>query len=84
MLQLIGGTPLVSLGRLAPPGSTVVAKCEQQNPGGSVKDRIALGMIEAAEAAGRIRRKLAAEPPGPKARFVGLRVSETGFQVTRS
>jgi galactokinase/mevalonate kinase-like predicted kinase len=37
-----------------------------------------------AEAAGRIRRKLAAEPPGPKARFVGLRVSETGFQVTRS
>jgi cysteine synthase A len=50
---LIGGTPLVALERLGRglPGR-VVAKLESFNPGGSVKDRIALGMIKAAEADG--------------------------------
>ncbi len=49
----IGGTPLVALDRLAS-GLTprVVAKLEHMNPGGSVKDRIAMPMIEAAERAG--------------------------------
>ncbi len=56
ILELIGGTPLVQLRRLVEPGSAEVwVKCEQFNPGGSVKDRIALAMIEAAEKAGRIR-----------------------------
>jgi cysteine synthase A len=56
ILELIGGTPLVQLRRLVPPGSAEVwVKCEQFNPGGSVKDRIALAMIEAAESEGRIR-----------------------------
>jgi cystathionine beta-synthase len=52
----IGGTPLVALDRLAD-GVTprVVAKLEQLNPGGSVKDRIALPMIEAAEKAGLLK-----------------------------
>ena len=52
----IGGTPLVALDRLADgvPGR-VVAKLEAMNPGGSVKDRIALPMIEAAERAGLLR-----------------------------
>jgi cysteine synthase A len=55
ILQLIGGTPLVRLRRLPGPESAEVwVKCEQFNPGGSVKDRIALAMIEAAETAGRI------------------------------
>ena len=54
--ELIGDTPLVRLNRLPLPGSaTVLAKLVSLNPGGSVKDRIALAMIEAAEAAGRIK-----------------------------
>ena len=56
ILSLIGGTPLVRLRNLpAPGGAAVWAKCEQQNPGGSVMDRVALAMIEAAEAEGQIR-----------------------------
>lgn len=56
VLELIGNTPLVRLNRLPPPGSaTVLAKLESRNPGGSVKDRIALAMIEAAEQEGRIK-----------------------------
>jgi len=52
----IGGTPLVALDRLAAGlAPRVVAKLEHMNPGGSVKDRIALPMIEAAERAGLLR-----------------------------
>ena len=54
--DLVGNTPLVKLGSLAEGVSaTVLAKVEYFNPGGSVKDRIALRMIEAAEAAGELR-----------------------------
>ena len=50
VLDLIGNTPLVRLSRLAPAGGAeIVGKLESQNPAGSVKDRIALSMIEAAE-----------------------------------
>lgn len=53
--QLIGNTPLVKLKRLSDEtGATIVAKLESFNPGGSVKDRIGLSMIEAAEQAGAI------------------------------
>jgi len=53
--DLIGNTPLVRINRLAEGGvATVVAKLEFQNPAHSVKDRIALSMIDAAQAAGRI------------------------------
>ena len=53
--QLIGNTPLVRLNRVTQGAKAeVLAKLEFQNPGGSVKDRIALSMIEAAEAAGRL------------------------------
>jgi cysteine synthase A len=55
LLALIGNTPLVRLARLEREGGGQVwGKCEQYNPGGSVKDRIALSMIEAAERAGSI------------------------------
>jgi cysteine synthase len=48
LLDLIGSTPLVELPRLSPPGRTIYAKLEGQNPTGSIKDRIALAMVEAA------------------------------------
>jgi len=54
LLGLIGHTPLVELSHLSPPGVTVYAKLEGQNPTGSIKDRVALAMIEAAEAAGEL------------------------------
>ena len=56
MTAAIGGTPLVALDRLADGvAPRVVAKLEHMNPGGSVKDRIALPMIEAAERAGLLK-----------------------------
>ena len=56
MLDLIGGTPLVRLRRLVEPGmADVFCKCEQFNPGGSIKDRVALSMIEAGERSGQLR-----------------------------
>jgi cysteine synthase A len=56
VLELIGNTPLVRLHRVVPPGSAqVLGKLESLNPAGSVKDRIALAMIEAAEREGRLR-----------------------------
>jgi cysteine synthase len=55
LLDLVGGTPLIRLGRLFPPGSASVwAKLESNNPGGSVKDRPALAMVEAAERSGEL------------------------------
>ena len=56
VLSLVGNTPLVRLGRLSGAGATVWGKCEMLNPGGSVKDRIALTMVEAAEARGSVLR----------------------------
>lgn len=56
VLDLVGRTPMVRLRRLpAPGGAAVAAKVESLNPGGSVKDRIALAMIEEAERSGRLR-----------------------------
>ena len=56
MLDLIGGTPLVRLRHLVDPSmADVFCKCEQFNPGGSLKDRVALSMIEAAERDGLIK-----------------------------
>ncbi|MBE7520286.1 MAG: cysteine synthase A [Thermoflexaceae bacterium] len=56
ILDLIGATPLVRLNRVIPEQSaTVLGKLENLNPGGSVKDRIALSMIEDAERDGRLQ-----------------------------
>ena len=53
ILDLIGGTPLVGVHALSPnPAVRIYAKLEGQNPGGSMKDRIALRMVEAAEREG--------------------------------
>jgi cystathionine beta-synthase len=56
LLDLVGGTPLVRLNRLTEGlQARVYVKLEYLNPGGSVKDRAALAMVDAAEAAGRLR-----------------------------
>ena len=55
VLSLIGKTPLVRMGRVCPnPAVTICAKIEMRNPGGSIKDRVGLAMIEAAERAGEL------------------------------
>ena len=54
ILDTIGNTPHVRLQRLFP-GAEVWVKSERSNPGGSIKDRIALSMIEAAEAGGQLK-----------------------------
>ena len=55
VLDLIGDTPLVDVSSLSPnPAARILIKLEGQNPGGSVKDRIALSMVEEAEKDGRL------------------------------
>jgi cysteine synthase A len=73
ILEAIGGTPVVRLGRAIPAGcSEVFAKLESFNPGGSVKDRIALAMIEAGERDGSI---------GPGASIVEPTSGNTGIAL---
>lgn len=52
--KTIGQTPLVRINRMAPAGVTILAKVESFNPGGSVKDRIAAAIVDAAEASGQL------------------------------
>ena len=54
VLGAIGRTPLVRLSRLCPGPAALLAKLEARNPGGSVKDRVGLALIEAAEREGRL------------------------------
>ena len=56
ILELVGNTPLVRLNTLNKTKATVLAKLEFFNPSGSVKDRAALAMVEAAEAAGTLKK----------------------------
>ena len=66
ILSCIGGTPLLPLRALAPAsGARILLKIESENPTGSMKDRMALAMIEAAEADGRLR------PGGPVVEYTG-------------
>jgi cystathionine beta-synthase len=55
ILETLGNTPLVKLGRFHPGPATLAAKVEAFNPGGSVKDRIGIAMIEAGEKAGLLK-----------------------------
>lgn len=56
LLDLVGNTPLVELSRISPkPSVQIYAKLEGQNPTGSIKDRVAKSMIEAAEASGELK-----------------------------
>ena len=57
ILELIGNTPLVDLPRLSPKDNIeIIGKLESKNPGGSIKDRIALSMVEAGEKSGELTR----------------------------
>src|SRR5207237_9486319 len=54
IIETVGNTPVVRINRLAPQGVNLFVKIEAFNPLGSVKDRLALGVIEAAERAGEL------------------------------
>jgi cysteine synthase A len=55
ILETVGNTPVVRINKLAPPGVDLYVKIEAFNPLGSVKDRLALGVIEAAEKSGELK-----------------------------
>ena len=55
ILGTVGNTPIVRIGKLAPPGANLFVKIEAFNPLGSVKDRLALGVIEDAERSGKLK-----------------------------
>ena len=55
ILELIGGTPVVRINHMDTGPCDLYMKLESQNPGGSIKDRIGLKMIEDAEADGRLK-----------------------------
>ncbi|HEY4738740.1 MAG TPA: pyridoxal-phosphate dependent enzyme, partial [Xanthobacteraceae bacterium] len=55
ILETVGNTPVVKINKLAPPDANLYVKVEAFNPLGSVKDRLALGVIEAAERSGELK-----------------------------
>ena len=55
ILETIGGTPHVRINRLFGPNADVWIKQERANPGGSIKDRIAMAMVEDAESSGKLK-----------------------------
>ncbi|MDR2221889.1 MAG: cysteine synthase A [Flavobacteriaceae bacterium] len=72
VLQVIGNTPHIKLNRVFPQDINVYIKLEKQNPGGSLKDRIALAMIEEAEAKGLINKETTIIEPTSGNTGVGL------------
>ncbi len=85
LLDLIGSTPLVELKRMAPHESVrLYAKLEGQNPTGSIKDRIALAMIDAAEASGELEpgRRLLEPTSGNTGISLALVARIRGYHLT--
>src|ERR1700722_10376747 len=81
--ELIGNTPLVQLNSVVPGGAgTVAAKIEYLNPGGSAKDRIAVKMIDAAEASGELRTggTIVEPPSGNTGVGLALVAQERGYK----
>src|SRR5438309_4351460 len=79
VLDLVGGTPIVRLDRLSPPGhARIIGKLEYLNPGGSVKDRIGLAMIEGAERDGRLKPGGTIVEPTSGNTGVGLAIAAAG------
>ena len=85
LLSLVGNTPLVELQRLAPKsGVRIYAKLEGQNPTGSIKDRVAKAMIEAAEASGDLEpgRRLLEPTSGNTGISLALVAKLKGYPLT--
>jgi cysteine synthase B len=85
LLDLVGATPLVELPRLSPkPSVRLYAKLEGQNPTGSLKDRVAKAMIEAAEAAGELEpgRRLLEPTSGNTGIALALVAKLKGYPLT--
>ena len=85
LLSLVGNTPLVELPRSSPkPEVRIYAKLEGQNPSGSIKDRVAKAMIEAAEAAGELEpgRRLLEPTSGNTGIALALVAKLKGYPLT--
>jgi cysteine synthase len=85
LLALVGNTPLVELPRLSPrPGVQLYAKLEGQNPTGSIKDRVALALIEDAEAKGELEpgRELLEPTSGNTGIALALVAKLKGYRLT--
>ena len=85
LLDLVGSTPLVELPRLTPkPTVRIFAKLEGQNPTGSIKDRVALAMIDAAEASGELEpgRRLLEPTSGNTGISLALVAKLRGYPLT--
>ena len=85
LLDLIGNTPLVELPRLTPnPNVQLYAKLEGQNPTGSIKDRVALAMVEEAEARGELEpgRELLEPTSGNTGIALALVAKLKGYSLT--
>jgi [CysO sulfur-carrier protein]-thiocarboxylate-dependent cysteine synthase len=85
LLDLVGNTPLVELRRLSPkPAVRIYAKLEGENPTGSIKDRVAKAMIDAAEAAGELQpgRELLEPTSGNTGISLALIAKLKGYKLT--
>jgi [CysO sulfur-carrier protein]-thiocarboxylate-dependent cysteine synthase len=85
LLDLVGSTPLVELSRLSPkPSVRMYAKLEGQNPSGSIKDRIAKAMLDAAEASGELEpgRRLLEPTSGNTGIALALAARLRGYSLT--
>jgi cysteine synthase B len=85
LLDLVGSTPLVELPRISPkPSVRLLAKLEGQNPTGSIKDRVAKAMLEAAEASGELEpgRRLLEPTSGNTGIALALAAKLRGYPLT--
>jgi len=85
LLDLVGNTPLVELPRLSPkPSVRLYAKLEGQNPTGSIKDRVALAMVQAAERSGELDpgQELLEPTSGNTGISLGLVARLKGYRLT--
>src|SRR5947207_9175368 len=84
VLELIGNTPMVEVRRLDTGPCRLFLKLENQNPGGSIKDRIGLAMIEAAEREGKIRpgSMLVEATAGNTGLGLALVAAQKGYRLT--